>query len=165
MIDWADEGASKWDYQLKRIRYSFSEKGPKAIETLEKHNRKLQELLDSNDKLHSMKSGKDTAWAKIFECIGNHAQSLHTAIQDGWNCDCHEPHKVALRLQQRTTGDWPSLFNLSFEYPEALKKIAHPPRERRELVISVKSISSQSNSPSNSFLHPSVADVGREKLR
>ncbi|KAJ8064827.1 hypothetical protein OCU04_007135 [Sclerotinia nivalis] len=113
-----------------------------------------------------MKSGKkDTAWAKIFECIRRHAQSLHTAIKDGWNCDCRELHKVALRLQQHNTEDWSSLFSLSFEYPEALKKISHPPRERRELVISVKSINAQNNSPSNSFLHPSVADVGRDKLR
>ncbi|KAM0310637.1 hypothetical protein ACHAO8_007936 [Botrytis cinerea] len=165
-FDWADEGASSWDYQLKRIRHSFSKRGTITIETLEKHNRKLRELLDSTDRLDSMKSAKrDTALANIFGCIRRHAQSLHTALKDGWNCDCQEPHKVSLRLQQRTTGEWSSLFNLLFEYPKDVKGVAHAPHEWRELVVSAKPANTQINSHVDHFLHPSAALVGREKLR
>ncbi|KAB8300153.1 hypothetical protein EYC80_000380 [Monilinia laxa] len=163
-FDWADEGASSWDFQLKRIRYSFSKRGTKAVEPLEKHNRKLRELLDSNDKLDNIKSvKKDTTWAKVFECIRRHAKNLHAAIREGWKCDCREPHKVALRLQQRTLEEWSPLFNLSFEYPEQFKRTSQL-HVRRELVISVKTTNMPDNG-SPSLLHPSTAVIGLEKLR
>ncbi|ESZ95287.1 hypothetical protein SBOR_4314 [Sclerotinia borealis F-4128] len=163
--DWVNEGAGGWDYQLKRIRHSFSKKGTKAVEALEKHNRKLRELLDSNDKLDSMKSvRKDTAWANIFDCIRRHAKGLHTAIKDGWKCDCREPHIVALRLQQRTTGDWSS-FNVSFEYPKNMRTIALTPHKRRELIVNVKLAGTQHNDQPNILLHPSVAEAGCKNLR
>ncbi|KAM3076486.1 hypothetical protein ACMFMG_007298 [Clarireedia jacksonii] len=165
-FDWADEGASIWDYQLKRIRYSFNKKGTKAVEALERHNRKLRELLDSNDKLENMKSGrKDTAWAKIFECIRDHAKSLHTAIRDGWNCDCREPHNVALRLQPRSKGDWSSSFNVSFEYPESLKADAPKHQERRELVINLKLANTQIIQQPDIIPRPSTAEFERDSLR
>ncbi|KAF7957829.1 hypothetical protein EAE96_003399 [Botrytis aclada] len=161
-FDWADDGASSWDYQLKMI----SKRGTTTVEALEKHIRKLRELLDSNDELDSMKSVKrNTALANMFGGIRRHAQSLHMALKDGWNCDCREPHKVSLRLQQRTTGDWSSLFNLSFEYPEDIKRAAQTPYERRELVVSAKPASPQLNNHVDHFLHPSAAVTGREKLR
>src|SRR3954467_1264317 len=102
-------------FRLKRIHLSFSKKGTKTLAALESQNRKLRELLDSNDKLDSLKSvRKDTAWGAIFECIRKHASSLHTAVSRGWQCDCANPHLAGLRLQQRTVGGWSSSFNLAF---------------------------------------------------
>ncbi|CZR68674.1 uncharacterized protein PAC_18573 [Phialocephala subalpina] len=115
-VDWADNGASKWDYQLKRIRLSFSKRGPKTLAALETQNRKLRELLESNEKLESMKATrKDTTWGNIFECIRRHANSLHSALKRNWCCDCTTPHGTNLQLQRRSTGGWTSNFNVAFE--------------------------------------------------
>ncbi|TGO46730.1 hypothetical protein BCON_0310g00080 [Botryotinia convoluta] len=144
-FDWADEGANSWDYQLKRIRHSFSKRGSITIETLEKHNRKLRELLDSTDKL-------DKGTRKVYTRLSKTGGIVIV-------------ESLSLRLQQRTTGDWSSLFNLLFEYPEDIKRAARAPYERRELVVSAKPASAQINSHVDHFLHPSAAVVGREKLR
>lgn len=123
------------DYQLKRIRLSFSKKGPKIVASLETHNRKLQELLNSNDKLDSMKATrKDTTWGTIFECIRDHAGSVHTAIKKSWNCNCTGPHVAGLRLQKRLTGGDPE-FSMTFNIPEEVHK---PPIHAREVIICIK---------------------------
>lgn len=120
---------------MKRIRLSFSKKGPKTVASLETHNRKLRELLDSNDKLDSMKATrKDTTWGTIFECIRGHAGSVHTAIKKSWNCNCTRPHMAGLRLQKRLTGDEPD-FSIAFNVPEEVHK---PPTHAREVTISAK---------------------------
>lgn len=101
--------------RLKRIHLSFSKKGTKTLTLLETQNRKLRELLDSSDKLDTLKiKRKDTTWGTIFECIRRHASSLHMALTNGWQCDCASPHSAGLRLQHRTTGGWSSSFNMSF---------------------------------------------------
>jgi hypothetical protein len=102
---------------------------------LEIHNRKLRELLDSNDKLDSMKaSRKDTTWGTIFECIRGHAGSVHTAIKKSWNCNCTHPHVAGLRLQKRSTGHDPD-FSMAFNVPEEIHK---PPIRAREVIISIR---------------------------
>lgn len=132
-VDWAKDGESRWDYQMKRIHLSFSKKGVRALSALETHNRKLRDLMDSNDKLDGMRATrKDTKWASIFQCIRHHASSLHTALKKSWTCECTAPHTTSLRLQRRVTGGWSSQFHLDF---------SGPPREsltRREVVISVR---------------------------
>ncbi|TGO22787.1 hypothetical protein BPAE_0155g00250 [Botrytis paeoniae] len=145
-FDWADEGASTWDYQLKRIRHSFSRRGTITIETLEKHNRKLRELLDSNDKLDSTRK----AYTRL-------SKTVRIVIVESLT--------KFFRLQQRTTGDWSSLFNLLFEYPEDIKGAAQTSYERQELVVSAKPASAQIISHVDHFLHPSAAVIGRKKLR
>lgn len=135
-VDWADDGASRWDYQLKRVRLSFSKKGPKTLSLLESHNRKLRELLESNDQLESMKATKkDTSWGGIFECIRQHASSLHSAIKRNWRCNCTTPHITDLQLQRRSTGGWSSSFNIAFE---ALDETELRNIRRREVVIRIR---------------------------
>jgi hypothetical protein len=137
-VDWANVSARKWDFQLKRIRLSFSKKGVKTLAELEAHNRKLRELLDSSDKLDSVKAiRRDTRWATVFEGIRQHASSLHTALTNGWHCDCEAPHLAALRLQRRATGDWSSTFNMSFTISKE-PKVMKPAGVRREVIISIR---------------------------
>jgi hypothetical protein len=138
-VDWAKGGEHRWDYQLKRIRLSFSGKGEKIIASLEAHNRSLRELLDSDEKLDNMRDPrKDTTWANVFDCIRRHARSLHAALKGGWNCDCETPHTAALRLQQRSMGGWSSKFNVAFDIPKDPKDPKSSTNVRREIAISIK---------------------------
>ena len=122
-------------HQIKRIYLSFSNRGTKTLASLETHNRKLRELLESSDKLDKVKVGrKDTNWGSIFECIRQHATNLRTAIKSGWNCDCKVPHPASLRLQKHTTPGSTSTFQVSFAIPKGPRK---PPDLRREVAISV----------------------------
>lgn len=121
------------DYQMHRLRHSFSAHGPRTVESLKSHNRTLRELLDSSEKVYSMKAKlKDTTWADIFEAIRKHATSVHAALRSGWSCQC-APHTASLRLEQRKTGDWESSFNLAFGVPQDTQVIV-----RRKVTIKVR---------------------------
>ncbi|RFU31084.1 hypothetical protein B7463_g5232, partial [Scytalidium lignicola] len=135
-VEWARDGASRWNYQMKRIYLSFSKKGNVIIEELERHNKTLAALLDSKDKLDSLKATrKDTTWANIFSGIRSHANSLYAALKKGWNCECEAGHSTALRLQPRETGGWSSDFNMYFTVPR--EGPTHP-KVRREVMISIR---------------------------
>ncbi|KAF7941127.1 hypothetical protein EAE99_000764 [Botrytis elliptica] len=126
-IDWQEERLSGFEYQVKRVQHSFSKRGPKAFVALEKCNRKLQEILDSVEKLETIGSRKDDlAEAIFFSRIKKHSQSLHKAINDRWSCECISAHEVSIQLQSRTSVDSSIIFNLSFEYPEILKTALYP---------------------------------------
>ncbi|KAF7927495.1 uncharacterized protein EAE98_005877 [Botrytis deweyae] len=130
-IDWQEERLSGFEYQVKRVQHSFSKRGPKAFVALEKCNRKLQEILDSVEKLETIGSRKDDlAEAIFFSRIKKHSQSLHKAINDRWSCECISAHEVSIQLQSRTSVDSPIIFNLSFEYPEILKTALYPSDEQ-----------------------------------
>ncbi|KAH7400307.1 hypothetical protein BKA64DRAFT_599928 [Cadophora sp. MPI-SDFR-AT-0126] len=115
-VEWLKEGSSRMDYQMFRLRHSFSKKGVRAVESLKSHNETLRYLLDGSEKLSGLKarSKKDTTWANVFEAIRRHASSVHAALRAGWSCQC-APYTASLRLEQRNTGDWDSIFNLAFE--------------------------------------------------
>lgn len=120
---------------MKRVQLSFSKKGNNILTSLESHNRKLRELLDSNEKLESMKtSQKDTTWGTVFECIRAHAKSLHTAIKAGFCCNCPD-HATSLRLEQRKTGEWTSNFNLAFSVLDSSRADS---RFRREVILKLR---------------------------
>jgi hypothetical protein len=126
------------------------------VASLESHNRKLRELLDSNDKLDSMKTTrKDTTWGAVFECIRGHAGSLHTAIKKSWNCNCISPHVAGLRLQRRLTGD-DSDFNIAFNIPEEVHKL---PTNAREIIISIKQNRSKEHKTSQTSPRPILEEV------
>jgi hypothetical protein len=121
---------------MKRIRLSFSKRGPRTLAEFEAQNRKLGQLLESNEKLQTMKATrKDTTWGSIFECIRRHANSLHSALKQNWNCDCTTPHKTDLQLQRRSTGGWTSNFNVAFE---TQLDIITGTAKRREFIIRLK---------------------------
>lgn len=151
-IDWSEDGASRWDYQLKRLRLSFSKKGIKTLDSLETYNRKLRELLDSSDKLGSLKvTRKDTSWGNVFESIRQHATSLHTAIKRSWNCSCNTTHQGDLQLQCRSTGDWGSTFHMSFSWDDT---VSPPNICRRGVAITTRKREHEvpnSRAPSPSF--------------
>ncbi|CZT44403.1 uncharacterized protein RSE6_04565 [Rhynchosporium secalis] len=133
-VEWLKEGSSKMDYQMHRLRHSFSKRGTRTVESLKSHNGTLRELLDSSEKLCGMKAKrKDTSWANIFEAIRRHASSVHAALQAGWSCQC-APHTASLRLEQRKSGDWNSSFNLAFGIPQTTQMIV-----RREVTLKIRS--------------------------
>ena len=82
---------------------------------------------------------RDTTWAKIFECIRIQANSLHSALRNGWKCSCKVPHLAKLQLQERTTGEWSSRFIMAFVLPEIYHKT---PIHQRKLLITVKQAAS-----------------------
>ncbi|CAG8980080.1 hypothetical protein HYALB_00013482 [Hymenoscyphus albidus] len=103
----ARDGASKWDYQFKRISHSFSNEGKKKVKSLESTNRKLRELLTVKEKLQTgrgTRTREEIKWGNIFECIRRHASSVHMALRKGWNCSCEISHNTALRLERRHDG-------------------------------------------------------------
>lgn len=120
---------------MKRVQLSFSKKGNNILTSLETHNRKLRELLDSNEKLESIKiNQKDTKWGNIFDCIRTHANSIHRAIRMGFCCNCPD-HATSLRLEQRKTGEWTSNFNLAFSVLDSSRENS---KFRREVVLKIR---------------------------
>ncbi|XMA12034.1 hypothetical protein WAI453_004825 [Rhynchosporium graminicola] len=71
-IEWLKEGSSKMDYQMHRLRHSFSKRGTRTVEYLKSHNGTLRELLDSSEELCGMKAKrKDTStssWLVVPMC-------------------------------------------------------------------------------------------------
>ena len=122
------------DYQMYRLRHSFSKKGTRAVESLKAHNDTLRHLLESTEKLSGLKAKgkKDTTWANVFEAIRRHASSVHEALNAGWSCKC-APHTASLRLEQRKTGNWDSSFSLAFGVPQDMHTIV-----RREVTIKAR---------------------------
>jgi hypothetical protein len=140
------------DDQLVKIHSNFSIlNGVRLLDSLEKNNSRLRELLDPSNKLGSVKvTRKDTAWAKVFGNIRQHASILHTVLQKGWNCTCQSPHPGGLRLQKRTAGEWSSQFNMTFVVPaEALNKVC------REVIIRTREIEPEANISHTTFLQSS----------
>ncbi|KAF7904461.1 hypothetical protein EAF00_001795 [Botryotinia globosa] len=136
-IDWPEERLSWFEYQVKRIRHSFSNRGPNALVALEKYDRKLQEILDSVKKVRTIELKKDDfAEAVFFSHIKKHSQSLYKAIEEGWSCECGSAHAVSIQLQNRTSVDSSIIFNLSFKYPEILKKALYPSDEQLSGIFS-----------------------------
>lgn len=133
-----------WNDQLDKVHSNFIINSVRILSSLENNNRILQELLDPSNKLDSVKvTRKNTAWAKVFESIRQHASILHAALKKGWNCSCQSPHPGGLQLQKRTTGGCLSQFNMTFVVPaEAVNKVC------REVIISIKE-----NEPLESVSH------------
>ena len=139
-VDWAKPGEDKWNYQRKRISHSFSKKGPVTVTSLGEKNRKFKDLLDMLDRKatprnHQGKAiSKDTTWAKVFECIRRQANSLHSALKNGWKCSCEVPHMTSLQLQKAATGDWPAHFIMKFALSKDYKI---PLKSHRKVMITV----------------------------
>lgn len=124
-IDWAAEGASKWDYQFKRVKLTFSKKGLKLVAELEEHNKHLRMLLDSIEKLGSSRQTRQhSVSASVFQCIRQHANNLHVAIKKGLICRCEPFHRGYLRLESRKTGSWTSIFKMLFEFHSAQYQVS-----------------------------------------
>jgi hypothetical protein len=166
-VDWVKPGEDKWNYQRKRIAHSFSKKGAETITSMERNNRKFRELLDLldgklvNTKVDQRKAiSKDTTWANIFECIRRHARSLHSALKNGWKCNCMAPHLAALQLQERDGGCSTASFTMAFTSSTS-------PRTSnflRKVIITAKS--TYSNNRANLRPQPTpVQDWYLDKLR
>ncbi|KUJ19144.1 uncharacterized protein LY89DRAFT_683078 [Mollisia scopiformis] len=117
-VDWAHPGEKQWKYQAKRIQLSFSEKGTRTVQSLEKKISDLNNLLsllDSTDDESGTKGvSRDTTWAKLFECIRRHAINLHYAIKLGWKCSCEGTHLAGLQLQKRAVNESGARFTMTF---------------------------------------------------
>jgi hypothetical protein len=144
-IDWANPGEKQWKYQAKRIQLSFSENGTRTVQSLEKKIQDLKNLLDlldsTNDTLDGMKTiPKDTTWGKLFENIRHQAESLHTAIRNGWKCHCDVTHLAGLQLQKRQASDSPPCFTMNFALPESA-----PPSNKLQRKVIVQRKESKEN--------------------
>lgn len=122
----------------------------RTLESFETYNRKLRELLDSSDKLESLKvTRKDTSWGNVFETIRKHAIDLHTAVKRSWRCDCSTPHQGDLHLQCRnSTSDEPVTFHMASDVPAPTNSAII---SRREVMIKLRKkedASSRTPSPS-----------------
>ncbi|CZR67556.1 uncharacterized protein PAC_17455 [Phialocephala subalpina] len=124
-FNWADEGASKWDYQLKRIRLSFSKRGPKTLAALEKHNRKLRELLDSNEKFEPLKTTRNLTVANNFMSTRLHGRNVYDVLTRGWRCACLHGHAVTIELDPIPSPDstWTYQLLISTSKPRLMLKV------------------------------------------
>jgi hypothetical protein len=112
----------------------------RTVQSLEKRIQDLGNILDlldsTNDTLNGMKTlSKDTTWGKIFETIRRHAVSLHSAIKNGWNCDCEVTHLAGLQLQRRQITQTSPRFTMNFALPQSEPNLSN---HRRRLLIYAK---------------------------
>jgi hypothetical protein len=142
-VDWAKPGQDRWNYQRKRIAHSFSNKGAETVASLEKSNRKFRELLDLLDRefidtriTKGQTESHDIAWSKLFQSIRRHASSLHSALKNGWKCNCMVPHVGALELQERNGGESSACFTMTFIPSRSTKTSASV----RRVVIAVQNV-------------------------
>jgi len=161
-------GEDKLNYQRKRISHSFSKKGPETIASMERNNRKFRELLDLLDgKLVAGRSNqkktmsKDTTWTAILECIRKHARSLHSALKNGWKCNCMVPHLTALRLQEREGENSSASFTMTFMSSMSSKSTSPV----RKVTITVKKGMSTKGQPIGRPQPTPVQDWYLNKLR
>ncbi|EPE33047.1 hypothetical protein GLAREA_06059 [Glarea lozoyensis ATCC 20868] len=114
-VDWARSGGDQWDYQLKRIRLSFSKSGLSLLDNFESHNRKLRELLDSNDKLGGVQKVSEAKQRlNLLQNVKTLADSVYGAVTDAWKCKCVEPHIIMFLLQRSEVISKSPAFRMSF---------------------------------------------------
>ena len=102
-IKWIDSDSGSWDYQMKRIRISFSKKKFKRVKILAKYNDELAKLLGASDDLApSRERRKSSPSAIFFQKVQDHANSLHAALKARWHCPCLTHHDANLQLEKRT---------------------------------------------------------------
>ena len=165
-MDWAKPGEDKWNYQRKRIAHSFGHKGAETVASLERSNRKLRELLDLLDsqlidgKASKKKTlSKDTTWAKFFEIVRKHASSLHSALKNGWKCNCMVPHLAGLQLQERG-ADSSACFTMTFMSTTSSTSLS----SLRRVVITVKILKNSQDTAQTRPLPTPIQDSYLDKL-
>ena len=107
---------SKLDYQKFRLKFSLNEPVRKELFTqLKNCNERLEKLLDTSDKLSSLKNAAPTKIKQnytletAFKKIRYKSEVLFKALQDAWQCSCQEYHFANLRLEH------PKLLEICFE--------------------------------------------------
>lgn len=165
-MDWAKPGEDKWNYQRKRIAHSFGHKGAETVASLERSNRKLRELLDLLDsqlidgKASKKKTlSKDITWAKFFEIVRKHASSLHSALKNGWKCNCMGPHLAGLQLQERG-ADSSACFTMTFMSTTSSISLS----SLRRVVITVKNLKNSQDTAQTRPLPTPIQDSYLDKL-
>ncbi|KAI9791857.1 MAG: hypothetical protein M1816_003402 [Peltula sp. TS41687] len=99
-VDW--DQAGRRDYEMRRLRISFSKKKFKRIRTLADYNDELTKIIGLNDELApSRRLRKRTPFMEYIRRIQDHACSLHGILKEGWRCPCRSPHTAILRLEKR----------------------------------------------------------------
>ncbi|KAK5000886.1 hypothetical protein LTR66_000303 [Elasticomyces elasticus] len=98
------------EFQRQRLKFAFGEpKRDKLISKIGELNGGLKSLLNSNDevvaaqRLRSVDRVSDTPlWLLQF---WQHANAVHTSLQESWICKCRARHLSKLRLEHRTSPE------------------------------------------------------------
>jgi hypothetical protein len=124
----------------------------------------MLDLLDGKlvaGKSNKKATAKDMTWAKIIECIRKHATSLHSALRNGWKCNCMVPHLAALRLQEREGENSSTCFTLTFTSSISTKSTISV----RKVMITVKDTTNEKGVPPATPQSTPAQDWYLNKLR
>ena len=122
---------------MQRIKFAFNKKPRnKLLDELASYNTKLQNLLESSDRLaasrHSRGRKSQTAGAKL-NSFWQHAKTVYGLLQKAWRCDCFGFHHANLLLQHRTTPEVE--LNIFFVFSWNAKEREAPPWSCRRTKI------------------------------
>lgn len=161
-MDW--DKAGSWDYELRRLRISFSKKKFKRIKTLASYNDELGKLIGLSDELAPSRSiRRRTPFTEYIRRVQDHACSLHRTLKAGWRCPCQSPHIAILRLEKRLADDVSSNIHFRVRFGSDALSIPWHATEIRVLELDPQSTLSVSSSSSAieavSELKRQVADM------
>ena len=92
-------GLSRLDFEYKRIIYVLDRKRrARLMETLDRYNNDLQQLLGNSDRLESTRRKRKAALPTLFDQFRRQASSLHNAICRNLQCECTSLHSTKLLL-------------------------------------------------------------------
>lgn len=110
---------SSLEYQAKRIRFSLRKSSRDRIFTkLKENNDKMRRLLECNDRAVATRSFPKSTFPAPYSVKGtleqfwSHAQKLHQALSNAWQCGC-SGHQANLKLEHRVTSEVE--FEISFK--------------------------------------------------
>ncbi|KAF2498690.1 hypothetical protein BU16DRAFT_615708 [Lophium mytilinum] len=95
------KGLSRLSFEYKRVVYVLDRKRrARLMDTLERYNSNLQQLLGNSDRLQPTRRKRNTTVPALFEHFRRQASSLHNAIYRSLQCDCSSIHSSKLFLPE-----------------------------------------------------------------
>lgn len=129
----------KLEYHFQRIRFSLN-KTPrnKLLEELAQYNTRLQQLLDSSDRLARMRGfskQKKPGVGNTLLRFWYHAKSLHALLQQAWCCNCKSLHFASLFLKHHISPNVE--FKILFNFSRSTERPGSAPWTSQETKISL----------------------------
>ncbi|GMF73808.1 unnamed protein product [Aspergillus oryzae] len=148
-----DGDLTSWEWQLTRIKISFSKGKHKKVRKLADHNRELQEILGYSERIiHIIDNRRSSAPVTLFDKVRRHACSVHNILSQRWKCHSQkcQPHQAHLGICVATKEIRLSiLFVIGGEQGPP-----QDPLKKQEVVIQPSStVSSEVSSAPISYVH------------
>lgn len=116
--------ADKWDFELKRLRLSFSRRKTMLMDKLENDGTRMSEVLKSQTQTIDSRSRrrKSSHFIKCALKRRRYAQMAHSAISSTLKC-CLHAHRCGILLERRPEETEDAVLNILFPVPSGLRRI------------------------------------------